>query len=117
VALTQEGIINRVRARKNIDAALDAKAFGGGIRGAGSNLLGAELAMAEGLATGWSPHPNDPVEDGWIEVHLGRVVAAHRIKLAFAEEAPPFEVSGLLLSTGEPALDSTLVPVPGPPVL
>jgi hypothetical protein len=90
---------------KGTDAVRDAAAFGGGIRGAGSHAGDAVLVMDGDPATGWSPDPDDPSEDWFIEVDLGRAVAARRVTLVFDENGPPFEPFKLFLSTGEPATD------------
>ena len=113
VELSEEGIIKPVRVRKDLNAVLDAKAFGGGIRGAGSNQRDAGLVMDGDRTTGWSPDPNDPVEDWWIEIDLGRVVSARQVRLIFAEEALPFEIFDLLLSTGEQARNNIGILIPG----
>ena len=46
-----------------------------------------------------------PPEDWFIEIDLGRAVAARKVTLIFDEEAPPFELFTLFLSTGEQAID------------
>ena len=103
--LDREGSIRPVRIRKETNAALDAADFGGGIRDAGSNDGEAVLVMDGDPTTGWSPDPEDAPEDWFIEVDLGRVVAARRVTLVFDESGPPFELFTLFLSTGEPAID------------
>jgi len=113
VELTPEGIIHPAQVHKNVNAILDAPRFGGGIRRAGSNQSTAGLVMDGDLNTGWSPDPADPVEDWFVEIDLGRGVSATRVALVFAEEAPPFELFDLLLSTGEPETDNIAAPVPG----
>jgi hypothetical protein len=113
VQVTPEGTVSPVLVRKNVDAVADAAAFGGGIRKAGSNAPDAALVMDGDLDTGWSPDPDDPVEDWFIEVNLGRGVSANKVTLIFAEDAPPFELFDLLLSTGEPQTDNIAAPIPG----
>ena len=113
VELNPDGTIAPVRIRKQINAALDAADFGGGIRAVGSNRAEAPLVMDGDLATGWSPDPEAEPGDGFIEIDLGRGVSVDRVTLIFAEEAPPFELFDLLLSTGEPAVDNVGNPVAG----
>lgn len=112
VALTQDGLVSPVAVRKDIDAMRDAAGFGGGIRAAGSNRQVAELAIDGEPATGWAPDPRDSPGDWWIEIDLGRSVSARRVHLIFAEDAPPFELFTLFLSTGEQAIDvvGTVIP-------
>ena len=105
VELDRAGTIRPVRIRKEIDAVLNAAAFGGGIRNAGSNARDAALVLDGDPATGWSPDPEDRPEDWFIEIDLGRTVAATRVSLVFDESGPPFELFKLFLSTGEPAVD------------
>ena len=105
VELDREGSIRPVRIRKETNAALDAADFGGGIRDAGSNDGEAVLVMDGDPTSGWSPDPEDAPEDWFIEVDLGRTVAARRVTLVFDESGPPFELFTLFLSTGEPAID------------
>lgn len=113
VELTASGDLKPVRIRKNINAALDAAQFGGGIRSAGSNQGAAGSVMDGDLNTGWSPDPADPPEDWFIELDLGRGVSAYRVNLIFAADAPPLELFDLLLSTGEQQLDQIAAPIPG----
>ena len=113
VELTSDGTIKPVEIRKNIDAILNAAAFGGGIRDAGSNRQDAPLVLDGDPATGWSPDENDDPDDWFIEIDLGRAVSANRVTLVFDENAPPFELFDLLLSTGEPETDNIAAPVEG----
>lgn len=105
VELTQDGTILPVRIHKGINAALNAADFGGGIHSVGSNSRQAAFVMDGDPATGWSLAPNDSPEDWFIEIDLGRAVAARKVTLIFDEEAPPFELFTLFLSTGEQAID------------
>ncbi|MBT5452332.1 MAG: hypothetical protein HOK90_24290, partial [Gemmatimonadetes bacterium] len=63
--------------------------------------------------TGWSPDPAANSEDWWVEIDLGRAVAARRITLVFAEDAPPLALFDVFLSTGEPAIDVVGNPIEG----
>lgn len=113
VELSPEGSVRPVAARKGSNAALDAAAFGGAIRGAGSNKSTAGLVMDGDRTTGWRPDPKDAPESWWLEIDLGRAVSARQVRLVFAEDTPPFPLFDLLLSTGEQARDNTRSPIPG----
>lgn len=113
VELTRVGVIEPVQVRKDINAALNAARFGGGIRSAGSNPQDAILAIDGDRTTGWSPNPDDAPGDWFIEIDLGRGVSAYRVHLFFDETRPPFELFDLLLSTGEPETDNIAAPVEG----
>ena len=88
VELTSQGGLKPIAARRDINAALNAAAFGGGIRSAGSNLRDAPLVMDGDLSTGWSPRLDDLPESWTIEVNLGRGVSARRVKLIFDPQGP-----------------------------
>ena len=113
VELTPQGALKPIAARRDINAALNAAAFGGGIRRAGSNLRDAPLVMDGDRSTGWSPHLDDPPESWNIEVDLGRGVSARRVKLIFDPEGPAPALFDLLLSTGEHAVDEVDNPIAG----
>ena len=113
VELTPDGTIKPVEIRKNIDAILNAADFGGGIHDAGSNRQDAPLVLDGDPATGWSPDGDDNPDNWFIEIDLGRAVSANSVTLVFDEEAPPFELFDLLLSTGEPETDYIAAPVEG----
>ena len=113
VALDDAGVIRPVEIRKNVDSVRDAAAFGGGIRAAGSNALTAARVIDGDRLTGWSPDLADDLDDWWIEIDLGRAVAARRVALTFLESAPPCALFDVLLSTGEPAIDVVGNPIEG----
>ena len=113
VALDDAGIIRPVEIRKNVDPVRDAAAFDGGIRAAGSNALAATRAIDGDRLTGWSPDLASDLDDWWIEIDLGRAVAARRVALTFLESAPPCALFDVLLSTGEPAIDVVGNPIEG----
>ena len=113
VALDDAGVIRPVEIRKNVDPVRDAAAFGGGIRAAGSNALAAARAIDGDRLTGWDPDLADDPDDWWIEIDLGRAVAARRVALTFLESAPPCALFDVLLSTGEPAIDVVGNPIEG----
>ena len=111
VALTPQGGLKPVAVRRNINAALNAAAFGGGIRRAGSNLRDAALVMDGDRATGWRPQLDDPPANWTLELDLGRGVSARRVKLIFDPQGPAPALFDLLLSTGEHAVDEVDNPI------
>ena len=112
VEVTTDGRIRPVESRKEIAATLNARDFGGGIRGAGSNRSDASLVLDGYLQSGWSPDPTDPPEDWWLEVDLGRGVSARRVILRFDEAGPPMDLFEIFLSDGEPEVDQVGIPIP-----
>ena len=113
VALDNAGVIRSVEIRKNPDPVRDAAAFGGGIHAVGSNALTAARAIDGDRLTGWGPNSADDPDDWWIEIDLGRAVAARRVVLTFLETAQPCALFDVLLSTGEPAIDVVGNPIEG----
>ena len=113
VQLDETGIVRSVEIRKNVDSVRNAAAFGGGIRAVGSNAFTAVRLIDGDPLTGWSPDPAANSEDWWVEIDLGRAVAARRITLVFAEDAPPLALFDVFLSTGEPAIDVVGNPIEG----
>ena len=113
VALDDAGGIRPVKIRKNPDSMHNAAAFGGGVHAAGSNALAAARAIDGDRLTGWSPDLADDPDDWWIEIDLGRAVAAHQVALVFLANAPPCALFDVLLSTGEPAIDVVGNPIEG----
>ena len=113
VELVPGGGVRPVRVRKGINAAANALALGGGIRGVGSNPGAARRVFDGDRGSGWAPDPAAGEEGGFIEIDLGRAVSAGRVRLVFDAEAPPFEIFDLFLSNGEPQRDDARVPVPG----
>ena len=113
VEVGPNGSIQPVRVTKNTDAARDALRLGGGIRRAGSNPRAATALLDGDPATGWAPNPDDDPDDWFVEIDLGRSVSARSITLIFADNAPPFELFDLLLSSGEPQLNQVASPIEG----
>jgi hypothetical protein len=111
VEITADGSLRPVRVRKDINAALNATALGGGIRGVGSSQGEAARIMDGDPATGWAPDPSADPPDWFVEIDLGRAVSAYRVDLIFAQEGPPFRLFDLLLSTGEHEIDVVGNPV------
>jgi len=70
--------------------------FRPGISRVGSNPATAANILDDDPTTFWEPNPQDPVDDWWIEVDLGRVVTVDSLVLHFVEETlgDPFFSSG-----------------------
>ena len=64
VELTPQGALKPVAVHRDINAVLNAAAFGGGIRRAGSNLRDAPLVMDGDRSTGWHPIWTIPPQTG-----------------------------------------------------
>lgn len=58
----------------------------GGVWKAGSNMADAPLIIDDDPTTYWQPSPNDPLDDWWVEINLGRMVAVKEIRLHFPDE-------------------------------
>ena len=71
-----------------------------GISRAGSNPQLAAHIVDGDPATFWEPDPQDPLDDWWIEVDLGRLVPLERLRLVFVDETlgDPFLNFVLLLA-------------------
>lgn len=100
LSLTSDGGIKPVFVYKNINACLNATEFEGGIKAAGSNEAEALNAIDGNPATSWHPHEKDELKDWWLEINLGRVVMATRIRLIFSEQGRPFEFFKVYISSG-----------------
>ena len=111
--ISSVGTISTMEVRKGINAMRNAAEFGGGIRAVGSSPRSAQLVMDGDLTTGWQPNPDDPSDTWWIEVDLGRMVTAEKIRLHFATQAPAMEFFTVQLSSGEQFFTNALVPIPG----
>jgi hypothetical protein len=57
-----------------------------GISRVGSNLAAADNILDGDPTTYWEPDPDDPLDEWWIEIDLGRVVAVDEIVLNFVGE-------------------------------
>jgi hypothetical protein len=103
-----DGRLAPVFNRKAIDAARRA-----GVRGAGADLAGAPAALDGDPATAWQPPAGTPVEDWWIEIDLGQVLPAQRLRLSFAPDRPAPAFFTLLFSKGEAFINSANIVVEG----
>lgn len=112
VNISNQGEIDLAYFRKNIDAAGNAVQFlhqdykgdtiSGGIRDAGSNLKDGSQILDGDPDTWWMPDSEDELQDWWIEVDLGRLVAATKLRLIFPDtaNAKPFENFTVYASPG-----------------
>lgn len=99
--------------RRDVDALVDVSDFGGGIRGAGTDLSGAPLIIDGDPATAWAPEAADPLKDWWVELDLGRVVSASSVQFTFDPQGPPLAFFKVLTSDGEPFFTSANSVIPG----
>ncbi len=91
-----------------------------GISRVGSNPEDAAHILDGDPATYWEPDPNDPIENWWIEVDLGRSVLVEELVLKFvdAELGDPFRQFKVLTAPSQElilqdAVDLDFVPVAG----
>ncbi len=97
--------------REQVNAALDASAFTygdgaqGGIRNAGTDLVGAANILDGRADTFWEPDLADPLDKWWVEIDLGRLVWAQKVVVKFAAEGAgdPFLQFKVLTANGDPA--------------
>lgn len=113
IQFSSTGSIKPTAVRKNIDAIKNAHDFGGGIRAVGSNSAQSSLVIDGNYSTGWAPNLSDSPDDWWIEIDLGRLVTAEKIRLHFAEDGPPMEFFSVLIASGEQFFTNALVPISG----
>jgi hypothetical protein len=108
-----EGQLQLVKFRKNINAVEDAHLFShetrehgdevfGGIWEVGSNPEDAALAIDGDPQTFWRPDPEAAAEDWFITIDLGRAVLAREIRLTFPDQegARPLQQFTVLVNTG-----------------
>ncbi|MEE3233347.1 MAG: hypothetical protein VX294_04210 [Candidatus Latescibacterota bacterium] len=107
VKVTTDGRIRPTYLRRETNAIENMPLFGGGIHAAGTNIELASALFDGDLSTGWSPNIQDPKEDWYVDIDLGRGVFAKSISLHFDKLANPFSLFDLLLSTGEPQVDES----------
>jgi hypothetical protein len=117
VEVTRNLGVKPVKIRKSINAVINAEAFDGGIRDAGSNLGSAKLVMDGLPETGWAPDPGTSDEAAYLEIDLGRLVTAERITIKMDASAPPFEFFKVLVSEGEKFFNVSDAPIEGSRVI
>ena len=93
-----------------INAVLNAFEFDGGLRDAGSNRGSVANLMDGRMDTFWEPDIDDPLEDWWVQIDLGRTVSATRIVLKFVGEevGDPFLQFKVTTSQGETTIGPML---------
>ena len=97
--------VRPVFVRDQVNAALDASAFRGGIRRAGTDLAGAANILDGREDTFWEPDLADALDKWWVEIDLGRLVWAQKVVVKFAAEGQgdPFLQFKVLTANGDPA--------------
>ena len=83
--------------------------FRPGISRIGSNAAAAANILDDDPTTFWEPDPQAPIDDWWIEIDLGRVVAVDSLVLHFVEEAlgdPFFQFRVLAAPDQEPVQEN-----------
>ena len=110
--VNERGELHLVYMRKHIDAMANAHTFShqdaqkivryGGAFEVGSNPKDAPKAVDGDPNTWWAPDPEDDLENWWITVDLGRLVAGTKLRLIFADTlgVRPFEQFAAYASPG-----------------
>ena len=116
LSLSADGSVALRRFRRDIDAVADAAEFfhpnakgkevQGGIRGAGTHVDQAVHILDGAATTWWQPSQEAPLDDWWIEIDLGRLVQAKKIRLTFPdiEGARPLREFSVFVTEGTPFL-------------
>ena len=98
VEIAPDGWVKVGHVRKDINACLDAHTFSykwlgrkikGGVK-AGSNRGDGGKIIDGDTTTYWAPDPEDDLENWWVDIDLGRLVTAKKIRLIFADGKTPF---------------------------
>ncbi len=112
VEITPDGWVEVKSVEKDINACLEAntytykwrdgRKYTGGIRGAKlrSNSSDAPNVIDGDTTTFWTPDPEDPLDKWVIEIDLGRLVSAKKIRLIFAGDKEPFPEFKIYTSEG-----------------
>ena len=109
--IADDGSISLAWMRRNINAVADAAEFShsegkkqvfGGIRTVNSNPQDAANIMDQDPSTWWQPSADDPLDDWWIEIDLGRPVLARKLRFVFPDtpDAKPFRNFTTYISNG-----------------
>ena len=116
LSLAADGSVALRRFRRNIDAVADAAEFfhpnanrkevQGGIRSAGTHVDQAAHILDGAATTWWQPSQAAPLDDWWVEIDLGRLVQAKKIRLTFpdTEGARPLREFSVFVTEGTPFL-------------
>jgi hypothetical protein len=108
-----DGTISLSRIDKETDASLDARAFEHASKSqkepipGGIHVVGSGTATADNLIDGrsdtwWQPDSADVVEDWFVEVDLGRMVLAKKVRLTFPDtlDVKPFRTFSVFINDG-----------------
>ena len=107
-----EGGIAVKRFDKTFNAVANAGAFSSSVIGdygqrfarTPSNQAQGHLVGDQDPGTWWQPSPDDPLQNWWIEIDLGRSVVAEKVRVIFPDnaEARPFSFFSVFVSPGIP---------------
>ena len=113
VELRDDGGVGLHWFRRGINAVADANQFEheskdlgglvrGGIHEAGSNEAGAWRAIDGDSTSYWQPAADEPLDNWWLQIDLGRAVLATRLRLVFpdTEQVRPFRSFSVYISDG-----------------
>ena len=106
VEISEEGLVRPRRIQRDF-AVEELLAFGGGVRDVGSNPEDAPNILDGDPETFWEPDREDPLENWWVEIDLGRLVSATEMMLRFSENGDPFLLFEVLVSDGRQAFDGS----------
>ena len=115
VNVTDEGVtVKRFGATENAVADIDDHSsitigqFGSRPARTPTNQFSADRIRDQDETTYWKPNPNDPLQLWWIELDLGRVVVADKVRVIFPDEegARPFSFFSVFASPGIPVFGS-----------
>lgn len=109
--IADDGSISLAWMRRNINAVANAAEFShsegkkqvfGGIRAVNSNPQDAANIIDQDPSTWWQPSADDPLDDWWIEIDLGRPVLARKLRFVFPDtpDAKPFRNFTTYISNG-----------------
>ncbi len=91
-AVSDAGLFRRIEAEEDT--------VYGGIWATGSNTAEAAKIIDGDLQTYWEPSRDNPIENWYVEVDLGRAVLARRVVVRFAESGDPFLKFRVMISDG-----------------
>ena len=117
VVRNEDGSVGLAWIDKHINAVANAREFThkvkatknpvpGGVRFVASNEEMADNLIDGQADTWWQPDQNDVIDDWWIEVDLGRMVYAEKIRLIFppiTDNVKPFRNFSVYINNGERA--------------
>ena len=113
-----DGSVHLQRFRRSINAVANAAAFSykdarglqvwGGLRNVGSNAAQADNILDGDATTWWAPSANDALSEWAVELDLGRVVQATKIRLLFPDQegARPLREFSVFANDGARAISN-----------